>query len=302
MMKRLIVTCTVALTALIVGGCALSKPEFNQTYLPSSVPGAPERRIELTAAVVNKKTGSDIKAHPLSLHWIEDDNVLFSILSKDRQKSLHSFLVTRSTGQIKALEDAEKDALLSKIENKVVADKSGSIVAELAKFAMAATVAIVARGGSGSGGGERFQGKLEISGYVLDIDATVDSGKWVWAIFYSSYDCYYNIKNNKTGETLNGKAKIEKLGQWEEHESLENWLKSWRISPDGRFYLIEKTATFIVPENNDTVQTLIENYPYAALDISPKWDQIALLMVKEDEKTKQKNYWIEFYPFSYRNK
>jgi len=79
----------------------------------------------------------------------------------------------------------------------------------------------------------------------------------------------------------------------EKDRSQENWLKSWKISPDGRFYLIEKTATFIVSGNKeDTVQSLIENYSYAALDVSPNWDQIALLMTKEDEKTKQMNYWI----------
>lgn len=301
MMKRLIVLCMVAFAALAIGGCTHPKPEFNQTYLPNTVPGLPQKRIDLTAADVNKKTSSDIQALPLSLYWIEDDNLLFSILSKDRHKSLYSFLVTRSTGQIKALEDAEKDALLRKIEKKIIPDKTESSLAEFAKFVLGVTVALVARGGGSSGGGEHFQGKIENNGYVLDIEATVEQGKGTWAIFYSTYNCYYKIRNRQTGETIKGKEKIEKLG--EEQESLENWLKSWRISPDGRFYLAGKTATFIVPENNeDTVQTLIENYSYVALDVSPKWDHIALLMVKEDEKTKQRNYWIEFYPFDYRSK
>jgi hypothetical protein len=306
-MKRLTVSCMVAFTALSIGGCALPKPEFNQTYLPNTVPGAPERRIDLTAAVVNQavKKGhlsdSDIKALPLSLYWIENDNLLFSILSKDRQKSLHSFLVTHSTGQIKALEDAEKDALLSKIEKKIVADKKGSLLGEFIGFAMQVTIALAGGGGGSSGGssgGSHFLGNIENNGYVLDIDATVDRTKW--SVFHSYDNCYYNINNRQTGETLKGKVKIVKFE--EEQESLENWLKSWRISPDGRFYLIEETATFIVPEYNDTVQTLIKDYSYAALDVSPKWDHIALLTVKEDEKTKQINYWIEFYPFDYRKK
>ena len=309
-MKRLIASCLVAFTTLVIGGCALPKPEFNQTYLPNTVPGAPERRIELTAAVNNavkngRLSAPDIKALPLSLHWIEDDALLFSILAKDRHKSLQSFLITRSTGQIKALEDAEKDALLSKLENKIIADKTGSSAAAFGKFVLTAATALAGwRGGmgisgGGSHGGEHFSGTLENDGYVLDIDAAVKRNKW--SIFPSFYNCYYNIKNRQTGETLKGKMEIEKSGK--KQESLENWLKSWKISPDGRYYLIEKTATFIVPGNDDdSVQTLIEDYPYAALDISPIWDRIALLMNKEDEKTKQMNYWIELYPFSYRNK
>lgn len=307
-MRRLVVS-GIAIAILVIAGCASPKPKFDQTYLPNAVPGSPGKRIELAAAVNNavKKdhlSGSNIKALPLSLYWIEDDCLLFSILSKDRHKSLHSFLVSRSTGQIKTLEDAERDALLRKLENKIIADKTGSSLAKLAEFAVTAAGALAGgRGGMDLTGkshrGKHFLGKLENNGNVLDIDATVGRSKW--AIFSSFYDCYYEIKNRQTGEMLNGKVKIEKAGK--EQESLENWLKSWKISPDGRFYLIEKTATFIVPgTEDDTVQTLIEDYPYAALDISPIWDQIALLMNKEDEKTKQMNYWIEFYPFSYRNK
>jgi hypothetical protein len=60
-MKRLILS-GMAITILLVGGCSHPKPEFNQTYLPNTIPGAPGRKIELTAAVVNKETRSDY--HP----------------------------------------------------------------------------------------------------------------------------------------------------------------------------------------------------------------------------------------------
>ncbi len=310
MIERLRALCMAAFAALVIGGCALPKPEFNQTYLPNTAPGAPGKSIELTAAVENnavkngRLSAAAIKALPLSLYWIEDDSLLFSILSKDRHKSLHSFLVSRSTGQIKMLEDAERDALLRKLENKIIADKTGSSLAKLAEFAVTAAGALAGgRGGMDLTGltgkshrGKHFLGKLENNGNVLDIDATVGRSKW--AILSSFYDCYYEIKNRQTGEMLNGKAKIEKVGK--EQESLENWLKSWKISPDGRSYLIEKTATLIGPENGE--DTLIANYPYAALDVNPDWDRIALLMINKDEKTKQVNYWIEFYPFSYRHK
>jgi hypothetical protein len=302
MMKRLIMLCVTAIAALVFGGCAHPKPDFNQTYLPKTAPGSPERRIELTTAVVNKatKNGTEVKARHLSLYWIENDDLLVSVLSKDRRKVSYSFLVSYSTGQVKAIEDAEKDALLSKIEKKVSADKKGSSVGEFIGLIVQATITIAAGGGggSGSGGGSRFLGNIENNGYVLDIDATVDR-RSKWSIFPSSYECSYKIKNRQSGETLKGKAVIDKLG--EEQASAVNWLKSWRISPDGRLYLIGQTATLIDSENNeDTVHALIENYSYAALDVSPKWDEIALLMIKVDEKTKQKSYWIEFYPFDYR--
>jgi len=306
-MKRLIESCMVAFTALVIGGCALPKPEFNQTYLPNTAPGVPSERIDLTMAIDSalkrsRLSASDLNTLPLSLFWIEDDALLFSIFSKDRQKPLHNFLVTRSTGQIKMLENAEKDALLSRTERDTIFDKTGSTAGGLTKFALEATIALAGLHGGmniSGGGGEHFSIKLENNGYVLDIDATVKRNKW--SIFPSSYNCYYNIKNEQTGETHEGKVKIEKSGK--KRESLENWLKSLKVSPDGRFYLIEKTSTVIGPGNKgDTVQRLIENYPYASLDISPIWDRIALLMTKKNEKTKQMDYWIEFYPFSYKKR
>jgi hypothetical protein len=308
MIKRLIVSCLAAYTALMIGGCTPPKPEFNQTYLPNAAPGAPVERIELTEMLANKAaknwhmSGSDIKALPLSLHWIGDDNLLFSILSKDRQKPLHSLLVIRRTGQIRVLEDAEQDALMSGVEKNILADNTGSWAAELAKFAVQATTTLAGLHGGmniDGGSGEHFSGKLENNGYVLDINARVKRNKW--SVFPSSYNCYYSIKNSRTGETLEGKAKIEKSGK--KRESLENWLRSWKISPEGRFYLIRKTATFIDPENGgNTDCRLIEHYPYVSLDVSPSWDRIALLMTKKNEKTKQTDYWIEFYPFSYKNR
>ncbi len=305
MMNRLLVSYLAVSTALILGGCALPKPEFNQTYLPNAAPGAPDGRIELTAVLADQAakdwhmTGSDIKALPLSLYWIKDDNLLFSILSKDRHKSLHGLLVTRTTGQVRMLEDAENDALPGRFEKNIL---TGSGAAEVAKFFTETAAAVAGlRGGMDISGrpGEHFSGTLENNGYVLDIDARVKRNKW--SIFPSSYDCYYRIKNSRTGEMLEGKTKIEKSGK--KRESLENWLKFWKISPDGRFYLIGKTATFIDSENRgDSVQRLIENYPYASLDVSPGWDRIALLMAQKNEKTKQMDYWIEFYPFSYKHR
>ena len=296
MMKRFILPCMVIFTMLVANGCAHPKPEFNRTYLPNTVPGVTNKRIELTAELVDRSAGT---GHPLFLYWVEEDNLLLSILDADRRKSLYSFLVTASTSEIKQLEDTEKDALLSKIEKKIIVDKTGSSVVEFVGFALQVTISLAGGGGgSGSGGTSHFLGNIENNGYALDIDATVRRSKW--DIFPSAYNCSYQIKNRQTGRTLKGKARIKKQGS--KQESLENWLKSWRISPDGRSYFIGKTATLIDSESKrDAAQSLIEHYSYVELDISPRWDQIALLVILEDEATRQVRYWIEFYPFWYRN-
>jgi hypothetical protein len=303
-MKRLIVSCMVAFTALVIGGCALPKPEFNQAYLPNAVPGSPQKRIDLPRYVTDKASvkkwglfGKSTTCLPASLYWVEEDNLLFNISREENKSVLHSFLIIPSTGEIKLLEGAEMDALLSNIEKgaSVASTKTAA-----GKTAQVITSILVGLAGKDAKFEEPYKGRIENNGTILDFDIKM---KEKWAGFSSTdYDVAYAIKNKQTGNTVSGHSRVAFKNENEVENELKTWLKSWRVSPDGRYYLIGKTVT-VVDSIGGAFTTLIENYEhaYAGLDISPRWDRIALLIIKQDGKTKQMNYWIEFYPFDYRN-
>ncbi len=306
-MRRLILFVVAIFMVSAISGCTHHKPEFNQTYLPNSVPGSPQKRIDLPKLVTDKALvkrwslfGKSTTYLPTSLYWVEEDNLLFNIASADNKSLLHSFLIIPSTGEVKLLEGAEKYTLLGKTENNVsfasTETKAGIIAKEigraLAAFAFQAD----------PGGKRHYVGQMENNGTVLHFDITIrekGASAFSTALKYSSE---YVVKNRQTGSTVEGRG-ITVISQKVDEAEYEfrKWLKSWRVSPDGRYYVIGNTATFADPAEG-TFTTLIENYEhaYAGFDISPRWDKIALLNIKEDEKTKQVNYWIEFYAFDYR--
>ncbi len=314
-MQRLILSVVVIAILIIVGCAPLPKPEFNQTYLPNTVPGSPLKRIVLTQAVIDKVSVKEkvrrsyylISYLPASMYWIEKDNLLFNIFSQDYFDTLlYSFLVIPSTGQIKLLEGAEKDALLSKMEKSLRYASSETLADDIAKTTIGVLSALT--GGPGIRFKKDYNGKLENNGTDLNF---IISLKYHRGGAFSSayYDCHYTVTNSRTGTTFeaNRRIKNEDVGEYKLNDDtvkyeVKDWLKSWRVSPDGRYYMIGKTAIFVDPEKKSAFTALIENYSFTGFDISPGWDEIALLIIKEDEKTKQMNYSIEFYPFSYRNK
>lgn len=308
-MKRLIASCMVAFMVLAIAGCALPKPEFNQTYLPNSVPASPQKKIDLPKYAADKASvkkwglfGKSTTYLPTSLYWVEEDNLLFNIASEDGKSLLYSFLIIPGTGEVKLLEGAEKYTLLGKIEKNVsfasTETKAGVIAKEIGR-------ALVAFAFQADSGGKRYYvGQMENNGTVLHFDITIrEKGASVLSTA-SKYSSEYVVKNRQTGSTVEGTG-VTVISQKVDQAEYEfrKWLKSWRVSPDGRYYVIGNTVTFVDPAEG-IFTTLIENYEhaYAGFDISPRWDKIALLIVKEDERTKQKNYWIEFYPFDYRKK
>jgi len=305
MFKRPITFCMLVFVSVIIVGCASPRPEFNQNYLPNVVPGKPETRIELTSAVLNSngaKTSiseSDLKALPLTLYWIDDDTLIFSIYNKDGLHFIQSLLVTRNTGKITVLSESERDALLGRLGKKTVVDKQGNALFDFFGVVLQASITIAAGGGGGPGGGTDFQTSIESNGFILDIDAKIKSK--ILPPLRSFYDCNYTIKNRQTGEKFSGSEEIRKVEG--KKESLAYWLKTWKVSPDGRSYLIGRSATLIKPDNGEAVyQKLVENYSFVSLDISPQWNRIVLLVFKQDEKTNQTRYWFEFYPFTYGRK
>jgi hypothetical protein len=319
MMKRLIVSVMV-ITILFAAGCAPPpKPEFDQTYLPNTVPGSPQKRIDLPKLVTDKalvrKWGlfsNSTTYLPTSLYWVEEDNLLFNITSEDNKSLLYSFLIIPSTGEIKLLEGAEKDALLGEIDKNtsfVSSETTGNKVLKGVATALiiALQVAAAAAGGGGSGSGpnfsEDYKGKIENNGTVLNFDISIKK-KGGGAFSSAYYACGYAARNSRTGTTLKGDSRFADDSEGGVEHEVKEWLKSWRVSPDGRYYVIGSTATFVDPEEEYAAfANLIKNYDraYDGFDINPRWDKIALLNIKKDDKTKQMNYWIEFYPFDYRN-
>ncbi len=317
-MKRLIVSCMVAFTALVIAGCARPKPEFNQTYLPNTVPGSPQKRIDLPKYVTDKASvkkwslfGKSTTYLPTSVYWVEEDNLLFNVLSEGKKSLLYSFLIIPSTREIKLLEGAEKYALLGEIDKNTSLVSSetkgkralkGVATALIAALQIAGALAGGGGGGSGPNFSDDYQGKIENNGTVLNFDISIKK-KGGSAFSSAYYACGYVAKNSRTGTTLSGKRRFADIDEDRVEHEVKEWLKSWRVSPDGRYYVIGGSATFVDPEEEYSAFTnLIENYDrvYAGFDINPRWDKIALLNIKEDEKTKQVNYWIEFYPFDYR--
>jgi len=309
-MRRLMLFGIVTFMMMATSGCTLIKPEFHQAYLPNAVPGSPQKRINLPKLVTQKtlaKRGgffSKSRYFPTSLYWVEEDNLLFNVMSEGRQSVLYSFLIIPSTGEIKLLEGAERYALLSELDKRtslVSAETAGSqFIKGVGKvLAFTLSIALAAAGGSSSGSGDfadDYKGRIENNGTVLDLDIELKR----------SGQLKYTTKNDRVENTLKGEVLLESNGNKDSVvDNAGKWLNSWRISPDGRYYVISSSATIADSKEEYSAFTeLIENYDleYAGFDINPRWDKIALLNAKENEKTKQMNYWIEFYPFDYRNK
>jgi hypothetical protein len=305
-MKRLIVS-GMAITILFAAGCAHPpKPEFNQAYMPDTVPGSPQKRTDLPKQVIDKVSvnrwslfGKSTTYLPTSLYWVEEDNLLFNVTSEDNKSLLYSFLIIPSTGEIKSLEGAEKNALLSAIAQSTSFVSTKSTGGKIADVIISIVVGLT---GKTARFKDPYMGKVENNGTVLDFDITLEE-KGGWSFSTTDYELAYVAKNNRTETILKGDCRFAINLEFGVENEMKKWLKSWRVSPDGRYYVIGNTVTF-VDAAEGTFTTLIENYEhvFAGFDISPRWDKIALLVVKDDEKTKQKNYWIEFYPFSYRSK
>ena len=309
-MRRLILLGVATFIFMAISGCTHYKPEFNQTYLPNTVPGSPQKRIDLPKYVTDKASvkkwslfGKSTTYLPTFVYWVEEDNLLFNIMSEGNKSLLYSFLIVPSTGEVKLLEGAEKYTLLGKIEKNVsfasTETKAGVIAKEIGR-------ALVAFAFQADPGGKRdYVGQIENNGTVLHFDITIREKGASALSTASKYSSEYVVKNRQTGSTVEGTG-ITVISQKVDQAEYEfrKWLKSWRVSPDGRYYVIGNTVTFVDPEEEYGAFTnLIENYDrvYAGFDINPRWDKIALLNIKEDKKTKQMNYWIEFYPFDYRN-
>jgi hypothetical protein len=307
-MRRLMLFGMVTFMMMAISGCTHIKPEFNQTYLPNAVPGSPKKRIDLpklvTQKTVAKRGGffSKSRYFPTSLYWVEEDNLLFNVMSEGKQSVLYSFLIIPSTGEIKLLEGAEKHVLLGELDKRtslVSAETAGSQFLKGAASALIITLQIAAAAATGGGNlgtdfADDYTGRIENNGKVLDFDISIKrSGKVT-----------YTTKNNRTENTLKGEVLLESTGNIDSVDyNARKWLNSWRISPDGRYYIISSSAMIAdSKEEYAAFEELIDSYDqvYAGFDINPSWDKIALLNSKEDERTKQVTYWIEFYPFDYR--
>lgn len=323
-MRPLVLFGVVGFLCMAISGCTHYKPEFNQTYLPNTVPGAPQKRIDLPQYVTDrasvKRTASFFTSTtylPVSLHWLEEDNLLFNIISEDKKSVLYSYLIIPSASEIKLLEGAEKYALLGEIEKNASLVSSESLGKRAFKgfvtaLAVAAYVAAAVAGGggggsigSGSGFSDDYQGKIENNGTVLDFDIKIRSERgWAFSST-SSYSLKYVAKNERTGNAVRGKTLLNISNDVHQankdivQDEARKWLQAWRVSPDGRYYVIGASATFVEAEDGYE-EELISNYDriYDGFDINPRWDKIALLNSKEDERTGQMDYWIEFYPFA----
>jgi hypothetical protein len=236
------------------------------------------------------------------VYWVEEDNLLFNVMSEDKKSLLYSFLIIPSTSEIKLLEGAERHALLGEIDKNASLVSTETWAGKTAKTIVSALSGLT--GGRGITFGKPYTGKIENNGTVLNFDISIKRAGGGSAFSSAYYVCDYVAKNSRTGTTLTGNRRFADIDEDRVEPEVKDWLKSWRVSPDGRYYVIGGSATFVDPEEeeNSTYTNLIENYDrvYAGFDISPRWDKIALLNIKDDEKTKQMNYWIEFYPFDYR--
>jgi hypothetical protein len=306
MMKKITTVCIVVSSILAIIGCAVSKPSFDQAYLSNAVPGAPLKKIDLTGEIAHKMSSKKLglfgKNTRASLYWAERNALILNIAYENTSTVLYSFLVVPETGEVKLLNAAEKDAFLAKknksasvVDTKTLAERIADTARELAAFLLSA-------GTHQASSSDSHIGKLENNDFTLDLGFT--SKKKGGGPFQSAYyDCDYIVTNKQTGNTHEDKVRIDKEVEDGKIRKLENslkeWLQSWRIAPDGRSYLITRTATIVSPAVKEDKQ-LIENYAYAGLDINPEWDRIALLMINEDEKTNQTEYWIEFYAFGYK--
>ncbi len=244
---------------------------------------------------------------------MEQDRLLLNVHGgKYSDTLLDSVLIVPSTNEVRLLEADERRALASTMEkssNVVSADTWVDGIANVGKAVIGLAIGIATRGSGGGGSSkDHYAGTIENNGTVLSFDIAAESRKHWGGPFASRYfHCDYSVKNGLTGETVKANRVIDqgdvqyKLKHKTVIYELKDWLKSWRVSPDGRHYLIGKSATLVDPKTG-TLTTLIENYrdEYAGFDVSPQWDKIALLKTWQDEKTGQTKYWIEFYRFEIR--
>ena len=291
-----------AFVLLVSMGCAgMPAPSFDRTYLPNTTPGAPQQRIDLSSALERKLPpkpffGSRKLPQP-SLTWLEKDTLLATFLKTELHKPdtwLYSFLVSADTGTVKQLTDAEQDAIRKTIERNE--QPAGSnILAEIGGVVITLAMAIISGGraaGSVGSSGTSFDGTIENNGHALHMEARLGKAGFT----FTRYQWRYTVENKQTGKSYDGHYRPD--GDME--EAFESWIKSWRISPDGRYYLIGKTASLIDSESEEDPATIMSEYGYRSLDVNPSWDRIALLLMESDEKTGRVACWIEFYPFQYR--
>ncbi len=221
---------------------------------------------------------------------------------------LHSFVVNPATGEIRLLEGAEKSALAGDLDKRISFVRTDSVLGEILKTVAMIAVAVASRGGGGSGSdAEHYAGTVDSNGTALNLKLSVTRKKH--SPFGSRYyDCNYSIKNGRTEKKLKASSEIEiddvdyKPKKNTLVYELKDWLRSWRVSLDGRYYLAGKTAT-LINAGDGSSSALIDNFSpaYAALDINPSWEKIALLKIKQDRKTQRVHYAIEFFSFAYRN-
>ncbi len=292
-MKPIAVMATLLCCALIYPGCAVSTAEFNRTYLPDAVPGSPQKTINLPQNIIER-----MKEHlflhdrllPVSLLWIEEDNLLLTILSKDGDSVVNSYLISSKTGTIRQLDNTERESLFSRLERRVsvtdtettgekVAKTIGAVVVTLAVIAAAVAGAHSSVGGFSSK--HKYKATVEDNGFTLDVDISLKESRG---------QC--TIRNSQTGEA----KKTSFPWPYDVSEiAVRAWLNSWRISPDGQFLMID--GELVGPRKR--LVPLIKHYKswYNDFDVNPRWDTIVLLSL-DKAGDRQQQYRIEFYPFS----
>jgi hypothetical protein len=291
-MKPIAVLAALLCCALLYSGCAASNAEFNRTYLPDAVPGSPQKTINLPQNVIE-----GMKEHlflhdrllPVSLLWIEEDNLLLTILSKDGDSVVNSYLISLKTGAIKQLDNTERESLFSRLERRVSVTDPETTGEKVAKtiVAVVVTLAVIAAavaGGSGGGGfssKHKYKATVQDNGFTLDLDISLKESRG---------SC--TIRNSQTGEA----KKTSFPWPYDVSEiAVRAWLNSWRISPDGQFLMID--GELVGPRKR--LVPLIKHYKswYSGFDVNPRWDTIVLLSLDKAED-RQQQYRIEFYPFS----
>jgi hypothetical protein len=313
-MTRFISGSLVALAALLIGGCAHTLPDFDGTYLPTVVAASPQKRIDLTKPLMDKVTvttkrflrSSVTTYHPVSIYWRDDNSIVVNVRNGDYFDTvLHSFLVNRSTGEIRPLTDDEKATQLSRLEKTKLVSTDTSL-GDAAKAIFVLAIAIASRGSGGGGSFDsHYASAVDDNGTILNVKLSYQHKTYFGPFSPSYYDCKYSIKNDRTGKSMTARRYIEEddvdydLKDEAVRHEITDWLRAWRVSPDGRYYLNGKTAT-LVDSEDETFSTLIRDYraKYPQLDINPSWDTVALLKVETREK-KPVSYAIELYPFKY---
>jgi hypothetical protein len=288
--------------------------------------GLPEKRIDLTAAVAKKAERvpffipTDVP--PASLIWIEEDTLLVTV--RERDDWLYSFIIKPSTSEIRPLKSDEQEALRNTIEEKELSRKNGlfndfsgvgKVVAGLVMGVAVVTVLVVSGGraapnigGSGRSHGSRgraapdydYEAMIENNGYRLRLDASYEKTERFF--FDDEYEWLYRVKNEQRGSSFSGKYLLLSRRGKRNMPEFKAWVRSWRISPDGRYYLIGKTATVIDAEAGKVHTVLIKEPRFISADVSPAWNKLAFLMMEKTGKTGLFKCWLEIYPFTYPGK